>query len=777
MLTTRALLPLSFLAVLVGCGADGTSTSEPDASSVPDVALDRVVSDAPRVDAITDTPRVDAPTADTPRVDAPSPDVQPPSDAPSTDVQPSPDVQTPTDVPPADVPDATVPTDPTAILEVHALDLWAQPLPADGHTLTARSGGVDVPASTGASPWIRVVDLTRAGSLDLSLSAPDHRTLDVVVSFDGTASASGLTARAATTGHGLALSHTTRTVGGRSVAVHTLYLGLRHSWFSAQGRPARRGNNLRLLMDGEEAWTAVNTEFRAARTSAHVATWWWESDFELTRDAATHVTSTESQRRANTVLSVLEASPARKRVMVGQFLSMDGSLSTLSTDAPLRAHGTTAGDNFEHMGQANTSHGTINWQVPPFRFGDRVRAEVPGASTASLAVDSVVNSELAPRTLNLSDYPTMASVDLASYHQKFAVLDGRVAFIGGMNLRRVDWDTSQHLVFEPRRMLLASTTAQRQAVAAHTAQPDNGPRKDYMVRIEGPIVRDAEDLFHRRWRYLLDTHARYSEDASDYAVPSPAAPVAGGVTAQVTATLPAPFDEYAIAESWFNAVAEARDYIYIEDQYFRIPMLTEAIQRRMDAVPSLRLVVITKPINEWTDPGCAWTYRTHMQFSGRYPGRYMLLQLRAFDTQVTWGIDETESRFVDMDTHAKILIVDDRFLSVGSCNKNNRGILYEGELNVAVLDQTWVRAARRRILANMLGVTTVSDDTATWWSALSRAALNNDAVRARWTAEGDDISLDGAPLPAMYRPTGFVYTLVFGPPTDCLLESIGPDVV
>ncbi len=792
MISSRLLLATALLATVTGCGADGSSTVDPGDASI-DLAPTDTTSDRASVDTATDrtsadtasdrnapdvmAPDVTSPDATVPDVTVPdvtAPDVVSP-DVVSPDVT-SPDVVSP-DVTTPDAGDATVPAGPTALLEVYALDLWAQPLPVGGYTLTMRSGGVDVPAVSGASEWVRSVELGAASTIDLSLSAPDHRTLNATITFDGTAASSALTARATTTGAGLAVTHTVRTVAGRSTPVHTVYLGLRHLWFSAQGRPARRGNSLRLLMDGEEAWTAVNTEFRAARTSAHVATWWWESDFELTRNASTHVTSTEAQRRANTVLSVLEGSPARKRVLVGQFLSMDGSLSTLSTDAALRAHGTTAGDNFEHMGQANPSTGIINWQIPAFRFGDRVRAEVSAAASTTIAADTTVNSEVAPRTINLMDYPTMASIELASYHQKFAVLDGRVAFIGGMNLRRVDWDTSQHLVFDPRRMLIASTTAQRQAVASHDALPDTGPRKDYMVRIEGPIVRDAEDVFHRRWRYLLDTHARYSEDASDYSVPTPAAPVAGGVSAQVTATLPPPFNEYAIAETWFNAVAQARDYIYIEDQYFRIPMLTDAIQRRMDAVPSLRLVVITKPINEWTDPGCAWTYRTHQQFNGRYPGRYMLLQLKAFDTQVTWGFDETDARFVDMDTHAKILIVDDRFLSVGSCNKNNRGIEYEAELNVAVLDDAWVRAARRRIFANILGVTTVSDDTATWWSALSRAAANNDAVRARWTAEGDDISLDGAPLPAMYRPTGFVYNLVLGPPADCLLESIGPDVV
>jgi len=299
-----------------------------------------------------------------------------------------------------------------------------------------------------------------------------------------------------------------------------------------------------------------------------------------------------------------------------------------------------------------------------------------------------------------------------------------------------------------------------------------------MVRLEGPSAIDAEDVFHDRWDFLRRTNARYSPDSSDYTVRSAPAAISGGTQVQVTATLPAPFNEHAIAETWFNAVAQAQQYIYIEDQYFRMPMVTEAIIRRMTAVPALRLVVITKPINEWSDPGCAWTRRTHEELLTRFPDRYAMLQLRSFDTQVTWGIDETESRFLDMDVHSKMFIVDDVFMSVGSANKNNRGIVYEAELNVAVYDAAWVRAARRRILANLLpDGAAVSDNAVQWFDQLQQAARYNDAVRQRWTDEGDDISLDGRPLPTEYAPRGFVYPLPMRGVMRCLIEDIGPDMV
>ena len=43
---------------------------------------------------------------------------------------------------------------------------------------------------------------------------------------------------------------------------------------------------------------------------------------------------------------------------------------------------------------------------------------------------------------------------------------------------------------------------------------------------------------------------------------------------------------------------------------------------------------------------------------------------------------------------AKLMIVDDLFLTVGSCNINDRGFEFEGEINVAIADAEFCREAR-----------------------------------------------------------------------------------
>jgi hypothetical protein len=672
-------------------------------------------------------------------------------------------------------PDAPLPPSTMALIEIHALDLWAQPLPASAR-LVVRRDGLLVPTVG----WpVASFPVLGAATYDVELSAEGHETLGFAITFDGTNALTATTVRRSPGAAlaGLVESHDVRMVSGRGLAVHAFFTGLRHRWFSAQGRPARRGNRIELLTSGEEAWGRVAQDLVMATDRVHMATWWWDSDFELVRSEATHVTSTRTAREANSILGILDDIFPSKRVLVGQLVAQDGSLSWLTTDADLRARGTAAGDDFEFMGQANETDGMLAFEVAPFSFGERVTQRWADAAGRTLAPSADIPSEIATRPVDLTAWPISLDVPHASYHQKFAVIDGRIAFIGGMNLRPVDWDTDAHLVFEPRRMAMGASTSDRMTVAARDAMPSYGPRKDYMARIEGPIVEDAEEIFHARWSHQRTEGVDYSGNTTDYEVVRDLPGFADGVQAQVTATLPEPFSEHAIAETWLNAIQNAERYIFVEDQYFRMPMFLEALTARMTEVPTLELVVITKPINELTDPGCEQTYLMAQELRTRFPTRFHTFQLRSFDTEIVFGFQETEARFVDMDVHSKLLIVDDVFLSVGSCNKNNRGVVYEGELNVAVFDAAWVTEARRRVLALILpeGIAP-ADDARAWVEQLERAAMWNNRVWEEWDATGGDLDLDGDPLPMSFQPEGFLYPLAFDVPDECLIEGVGPDM-
>jgi hypothetical protein len=484
-----------------------------------------------------------------------------------------------------------------ATLTIHARDIWARPLLEP--SLTVEVGGV-VQKTADATAPVEVL-LREPATIKVSLAAKDHRPLELTLSFDGTKALGGLgQVGSAPTESAAALAHR----AGDDLTHHELHLGLAHDWFSSQTRPPRRGNAVELYTSGEAAWQAVRDELDKAKTGVLISTWWWQSDFELSRSTAA---LTPAQRWQNTVLALLETSPADKRLLVGQFLGQHGLLSSITWDAELTAHGAALGDGFEVMGQANPASGAFWFEPTPVDLTARVVAAVPGASGTSFEALPPIPSIVPARLVDLTQWPVEIDVNHGSYHQKFAVVDDRVAFVGGMNVREVDWDTDDHRVFDRRRMLFDATERERVAVANREALPDNGPRKDYMVRIDGPAAEDVADVFQMRWQHLLDSGVEFASKSTPFEVVRDLPETPGGIEVQITTTMPEPFWEHGIAESWFKATQRAESFIFIEDQYFRAPMLNALIEKRMKERPEVVLVVVTQPVSEWTDPGCAWT--------------------------------------------------------------------------------------------------------------------------------------------------------------------------
>jgi hypothetical protein len=240
-------------------------------------------------------------------------------------------------------------TEGKATLEVHARDIWAQPLPED-FVLEVRSGN-QVISGTQVDDHVIRIPLTTAATFDVTLKASDHHDLSIKLRFDGTPLAAALRLERGDQSepHGTTIAHT---AGANGKVVHQVHLGLRHRWFSASGRPARHGNYVDFLMDGEEAFTRLHADLVNAKDAVDVSTWWWESDLELIRPAALHTTMTEAQRKPNTVMAVMDSIPATKRVLVGHLWGQDGVLSGFTADDDIVARGKAKNDRFEYMGQS-----------------------------------------------------------------------------------------------------------------------------------------------------------------------------------------------------------------------------------------------------------------------------------------------------------------------------------------------------------------------------------------------------------------------------------------
>lgn len=657
-----------------------------------------------------------------------------------------------------------------AKLRVRVTDLWAQPIERASLSLVDVASGQAIRAGEVDAAGIGE-PLCAARAFRVSVGAADHH------GFEGTI-------------HWLESDITLESSPSRDAAWAItwdaqgpiVWVGLAHRWFASSGRPARHGNRVDFMLDGEVAWRTVYAELQLAERLVTGTSWWWESDFEIVRPDD-HLTLDPWTRWNNTILGALEdLQGVEKKILVCQFISQDGLFSDVTVDDALLEKAGAPADQFEYMGQANPAAG--EWTIVPPVVDYAARVLGAHGGIGELIDEAPADAFREPIAVDTTEVPlglSLVDLPIASWHQKFWTIDQEVAFIGGMNAKGTDWDSSEHRVFDARRMAFDAGVADRQAVERREREPDLGPRKDYMVRIEGPIVQDAVEVFAVRWQYQRDEQVEYADLTTPLWLEPTRAYFDDGVQAQVVATMPEPFDEHAILESLLRAIGQARRYIYIEDQYFRAPLLYDAIAARMSEVPGLQLVVLTNPVSEWTDPGCYQTAIAHQRFRALFPDRYRLFRLRAFDyvrTDCTFCWDETEAHFVDMDLHSKIAIVDDEYLEVGSCNSNNRGLLYEGELAVVVHDRAWVGAQRRRIFENLLGPgydggMPIGDIIA----AFDERARANDIAYAGWENAGMDLDLDGDAVPAELLPSGLLYNHRFDPPDECLLEGVGPDVM
>jgi len=254
------------------------------------------------------------------------------------------------------------------------------------------------------------------------------------------------------------------------------------------------------------------------------------------------------------------------------------------------------------------------------------------------------------------------------HHEKLVIVDGEVAFVGGIDLTSLGgdrYDTSEHLM--------------RGRLGWH----------DAASRVRGPAVADVGAHFAARWRAVT------GEQVEEAPPPGPA----GEVELQVVRTVPEkiydfiPHGDFRILEAYTRALRSARRFVYLESQFLWSAQVVEILAAKLREPPNdqFRVVVLlpAKPNNG------ADTTRGQLGALVRADngvGRFLASTISAR----TGGL--TGSLYV----HAKIGIVDDAWLTVGSANLNEHSFFNDTEMNIIACDSTVARETRLRLWAEHL---------------------------------------------------------------------------
>ncbi len=636
-----------------------------------------------------------------------------------------------------------------------SLNIWGQPI-------SVASSGLSETWGPAPHPWEDALLMTlkdEARSLQLILSAEEYHELELFIDYSGEAGLTGFSVSGSaegrlTTAYGLI----------DECPTFFVFAGLTHRYFAASALPPQP-SELQFLINGVDYWSSVADDLLAAEQQILWSTWWWESDFELLRSWSLMLD--EEDRLKNTVLNMLEENPtAKRRILINRFWGENLDwVEYINTDSELRAYAEQSGDDFEIILQGNNIEVPLDGELPA--------PNIQFSFTTHLLEDERINGlELLSRDDQLL---TELTLDAASWHQKSIVVDGEVAYVSGFNTKQTDWDGSEHLIFDPRRAEFEADRETRENIALKLEEPAFPPRRDYGLRVEGPLVNQIENVFLERWNSAVDNDLLYAENATHLLPSSLLAPTNGPLT-QLNLTMPN--GEQSIYESHKRAIEQAEDYIFIEDQYFRAPLINDVLLEQMLNVPQLKLIVITMAVDE-LDPALQYTYLSHQLFADLFPDRYLMMELRSTELVITDGSIWDDVLFFETPiyTHSKLRIIDDRYLSVGSCNMNNRGYKFEGELNLSVLDDDFVSEQRQIIFEQLVGpehMSYLSDDADNNFEVLRLASEENLLIADWWHSEGYWLSAEEAELEwSSWKPSGFLYPLEF---SEEYLDIAGPDL-
>jgi phosphatidylserine/phosphatidylglycerophosphate/cardiolipin synthase-like enzyme len=212
---------------------------------------------------------------------------------------------------------------------------------------------------------------------------------------------------------------------------------------------------------------------------------------------------------------------------------------------------------------------------------------------------------------------------------------------------------------------------------------------DAAALVHGPVVADVAEHFRFRWR-----------EVTGQELPAPVAqPPAGEHDLQLVATIPEHVYEgrhdgsFRILESYVRALRSAERLVYLESQFLWSPELVEILVEKLRRPPrdDFRIVaVLPSHPDSGNDDSRGQVGRLEEADGGA--GRLLACALYSRSGAAR------EPIYV----HAKIGIVDDRWLTIGSANLNEHSLFNDTEVNLVSCEPALARSTRERLWAEHL---------------------------------------------------------------------------
>lgn len=300
-----------------------------------------------------------------------------------------------------------------------------------------------------------------------------------------------------------------------------------------------------------------------------------------------------------------------------------------------------------------------------------------------------------------------SSTTFGAHHQKVLVVkgpNGLIGFCGGIDINsdRVSWGAASSSGSGASGSDSSGNPASDSpdggtTVDASSSSGGSGaPLHDVHSQIIGPAAYDLLQTFIRRWDHHPDSPAINSSkgdlwgrsESVPAATSTPSStgnPCSVAIARTFTPVTPGTTvpKERDIGALLLAAIANANQFIYMEDQYLISPEAASALNAR---VPSLQHLTILIAASEISDLPCRWRYRQEfidavtsgLSAADAAKVRVFRLTTPPASTPPTFG----SHTYV----HSKTWIFDDELAVIGSANCNRRGWQSDSEANAFIFD-------------------------------------------------------------------------------------------
>jgi len=281
----------------------------------------------------------------------------------------------------------------------------------------------------------------------------------------------------------------------------------------------------------------------------------------------------------------------------------------------------------------------------------------------------------------------------ACHHQKMIVIDDALAFCGGGDIGPDRWDTPEHLDDNPRR---------------EKTRRDNrcfDSRHEVMGLVDGAAAAALGDLFRDRWRRATGEQLAACPPVRKPKWPGKIKPAFTDIDVGLSRTAAAWRAYPEVKENLalhVAAIRAAKACIYMESQYFTSPVIARELAKRLTEADGPEVILVSTEhspsyFDQVTMDHTRLIFFKTLKRADRH-GRF-----HVYSPVTTLG------RTIIV--HAKLTIIDDVLLRIGSANINNRSLGFDTECDLSVEatgpgsagNRAEIVRLRNKLLAHWLG--------------------------------------------------------------------------